>query len=445
MEALPKLSIAMALVFFSSVQSLYAQSSARPERPYRGLFQGSAPASSARSESLTVNASFGGGYDSNILASEALGLDFDSPDPEGGTFGLASAGVAYSITRERVSFSAAGNGSVYHYPKLEDSWVRRTGVSANVSWSVTQRTTLRASQTVAFDPFYSLLPFAVSGAPPVEADILETAQALRLDPRRTYGTTLGANHELTQRVSIFADGSFYKATSESHDYDSTGRQLGGGVRWALTRHLSLRAGYRTTEVTFGDEESGGETSSSARSIDAGVDYNRSVSLSRRTTLGFGSGFAGINDGEDTSYSLVGHVTLSHEIGRDWSTSVGYSRDVRFVELLQEAVFSDNLNASLGGLLTRGLAAEASASFSHGNSGAENTEDSFSNALGAASLTWALSRNVATSLTYTFYWYDFSRPVLPAGFPTETRRHSITAQLQLWAPIFQRPRRPNATR
>jgi len=133
------------------------------------------------------------------------------------------------------------------------------------------------------------------------------------------------------------------------------------------------------------------------------------------------------------------------MGRSWSASVGYSRDVRFVELLRRAVFSDNLNASLAGLITRNLQASVSTTFSHGDVGSGTENDSFLNALAGASLTWGLSRNIASSVNYSFYWYEFSQPLLPSGFPTETRRHSVTAQLKLWAPIFQRPRRPNASR
>jgi len=419
---------------------LYAQQ--RPQRPYHGLF-GGGEVSTARTQSLDLNVSFGGGYDTNVLATEAIAADANV-DAGDSSFALANGTLAYNLRRERLQLAATGMGSSTYYPSFENPWIQRGGASVSAAWQLTGRTSVAFTESFSYDPFYSLLPVP-PGGPPLDDPLLDTAHALQFDPRRNFGSTLRLSHSLTQRVSLYAEGSYYSSHSKNEAFDLVSRQFATGVSWTLTRDLSLRLGYRRSTGDFGSEENGTDSTATSHALDGGVDYNHAFSLSRRTTLGFRTGFAGVNDGESTTYSLVGQVALTHGIGRSWSTSLTAGRDVQFVQLLRRAVFADTITASLGGALSRRVQVSASSSFSRGTPGPVAGQDAYRNAFTGASASWAISRNVSSSVNYTFYWYDFTLALPGLGLPGENHRQSISGQIHLWAPLFQRPRRPNATR
>ena len=97
---------------------------------------------------------------------------------------------------------------------------------------------------------------------------------------------------------------------------------------------------------------GGTGDYKGHSIDAGVSYNKALSFSRRTTLGFSTGTAAVNDGIQTHYSLIGNVQLTRELGR---IMVGWRRLLAVRVLyrdLPRARAHRFVVASIGGLLSR---------------------------------------------------------------------------------------------
>ena len=91
-----------------------------------------------------------------------------------------------------------------------------------------------------------------------------------------------------------------------------------------------------------------------------------------------------------------------------------------------------------------LHGSVSASWVRGESGSE-TDDIFHSAQSMAGLTLGISRNLATAVEYSYFWYDFSPTAAVVEVPGDTRRQSVQVMLKVWAPLFQRPRRPNASR
>ena len=74
-------------------------------------------------------------------------------------------------------------------------------------------------------------------------------------------------------------------------------------------------------------------------IDVGVDYARPLSLTRRTTLDFGTGSSVVTmptldlgqeaGATETQVRFVGDVGVTHEMGRTWRLRLGYNRGVGF--------------------------------------------------------------------------------------------------------------------
>ena len=100
---------------------LQAQTTQRPERPYRGLFGGGAAAGSGHS--LSLNASIGGGYDDNIrlITAGRRGGGNALTRPVAGTLATASASLGYSANLGRFSLGASAGSYTSYYPRQEQT------------------------------------------------------------------------------------------------------------------------------------------------------------------------------------------------------------------------------------------------------------------------------------------------------------------------------------
>jgi hypothetical protein len=258
---------------------------------------------------------------------------------------------------------------------------------------------------------------------------------------------LSTSRELTRRLKFGADASYggRAQSSETGAY----RRVGAGalLTYSLGKALSLRAGYHYAEAEYSDA---GDTLAN-HLIDAGVDFSRSLSFSRRTTLSFGTGTSATTSpnsaDQDTRFRLNGNATLTHEIGRSWSAALMYGRSLQLSEHWPEPVQSDAIAASFGGAISRRLQFSSSASTTTGQSGVRKDGDrGFDAYQASAMLSYALSRYLGASLAYATYYHKFADArLLPPGFPGSIDRYRVTVQVAVSAPLYQRARRGNAAR
>lgn len=416
----------------------------RPERPYRGLF-GSGVGNTE--QLLTLSASAGGGYDDNVLANAGGGTSgsIDPRQSRSGSFGQMVGALSYSLRREKFQMGSSLSSSYRYYDSLPTNWMGAYTASVGASAQVTAGTTIQASQSVTHQPFLSLAPF-----PSVEDPALGLSTVPRLDlgVRRQdgfrYGTMAGLTQSVSRRGAVTL--SFARNTSDLTGTDrdlalTTGRGL---YTQGLTRGLGLRLGYGLTSGRF--STSGGGRRVQTRTLDAGLDFRRALSFSRRTMLTFGTGSSAIVDGNRAFYRLIGDARLIREIGRTWSATLAYDRHVGFLETFADPFFADAGTLALGGSVSRRVQFASSASASTGQVGLTGTSRAFDTYRGALGFTYGLTRNLGLALDYSYYRYAFHADVvLPDRVPRDMNRQSVTASLQLWAPLVNRARRPDASR
>jgi hypothetical protein len=436
---------AVALAMTAAEASAQMQGTSVANRPYRGIFGGGV---GETQQSLTFNGSLGGGYDSDAFAAfrgettpiEGLGLQ-----RSGGIAGFGGGALSYSLSRERIDFGASANSNFYAYEDDDRVMTLRSyGGSANQNFRISPSTTVNASETVGYQPYrlQSLFPgidASATGAPDVPlADTL-----IGSDAYLSWSGGFGVNHRLNQRLSM--NGNYYAYSAEwSPGSRQTVHQGHAGISTSIGRGLGVHAGYGYGQGHYGQDESRRLVRN--HSIDAGVDYNRTLSFSRRTSLSFSTGSVAVRDREQTHFRLTGHAQLLREIGRTWRAVAAYSRDVQFLEQLQEVVFSDAVNFSLAGLLNRRHSFHVSAGVSHGDVGFSGTDNNALAVYASVGLTTAVNRFVGLGTDYSFYRHSFGDDVvLPIGVLPNIDRHSVRAYVSLWAPLFSRARRPNAAR
>jgi opacity protein-like surface antigen len=427
-----------------------------PGRPFRGLFGSDG---SSWEQSLSVNGGLFGGFDTNLPAaiqereSDLGTLVPGSPQTDQrktrGSYGSLSGSLSYSLQRTRIGLGASAGASARYYPDVVGSEISGSH-SAVVGTSIrlTQNTELTAGQAAVYQRtgVQSLLPRI---ADPVLGELLPADHDFSADIHGYYAyqTNAGLSHRqpLSRRSSFAADYGYQLWTMPSEYGGFSSHNVSGRFVHEVARGLSLRLGYGLLEARYGRSEN---RRTRRHNIDTGFDYNRTLSFSRRTSLSFSTGAGAVEDGSVIRYSVIGTANLKHEIGRTWSLTVAYNRNAGFVQAFDAPFFVDAVNAGLTGLINRRLSFRSAFGLSLGDFGTPGSDESstFATMSGSAGLNTALTRNLAISVDYIYYRYDFGQTeLLPVGFLPETARHSIRAGLNVWAPLFNRGRRSDASR
>jgi hypothetical protein len=419
-----------------------AAQSVRPERPYRGLF---ASSSSDTEQELALNGSLGSGYDDNILA-DAQGRTTSSVLPPAGSrngmFGNSGLGLSYLLKREAITVEAAANSGVRYYPSLsaEQRFVPAEDARARVTAALTRNTTISGSAAVARRPYHLADMWAptsaLSGAPvPTEIDLPAS-----FDFYRRYVGSASLHHRIGRRLT--ADADYAQNWGEAPEgLAFTSQRSGGGLTWGLSRGLALRTGYSYTHARY----RGVGTPLEQHNIDAGVNYTRALSFSRRTTLSFSTGSAAVRHEQQTIYRATGSAELKHEIGRTWEASLAYNRGGRFTETWNGPLFSDVVAANVGGALTRRIQLSAGAGGAMRSlSGADDR--GFQSYWGTVTASLAFNRYLNAGVNYLYTHHDFDRNIpVPSAWPQSGGRQRLTAHIGMWMPLFTQTRRPDAAR
>jgi len=406
----------------------------RPERPYRGIF---ASGIDTVGQSITAQGTLSGGYDDDVLA--GFNGSNTPRSQQSGSLAQFSGGVNYLLNVPRVSVTAGAGSTFRYYPELTGDVFDTHNARVGGVVSILQRQSLTVHGAVSYVPytFYSAFPepdLPVEPAAPPEPDFIPVATQYV-----TYTSGAIFSQRLNRRVTLNSNYTYYQANRLGRDFWRQG--AGGNLGYNLTRNLVLRLGYYYNEGHYD-----GHVSRSHRPV-LTIDFNRALSLTRNTTVGFSAGtLTTVVEGEvQTRLRTVGDARITHEIGRSWTLTGIYSRGVYYVETLPEPVFADSVRASLVGLLTRRLQFRASTSASFGDSGFSNSRP-YNIYQASAGLSSALTRFMNVGVTYSAFRYDFHDDIiLDPGVPHHVDRRSILGHITLWAPILNRTRRADAAR
>lgn len=414
----------------------------RPERPNRALFGGGV---GQTGHLLLVGASLSGGNDRFLsLSSDADGAPGRN---DGARFGSGAVTLRYGLNRSRFTLDVEGVSSARYAPAFFRGASESHQGSLTTGLQVSTRTRVGGSVAARRQPLSAtaLFPgmFDGIGAPPVPTDY-----EIRGLGRYTVGSgALTMSHALSRRSTVLLgydygySGGAGETRAEHVYYGYSAR-----YRHELSRSLALRLGYGRGS---GEYRLASPEARRLRNhlIDAGVDFNRALSFSRRTSLSLSTGTALVSDGDAMRADAVGSASLNHEIGRSWLAAIGYQRRMGFVAEIPELVSTDSAFATFGGLIGRRLGVQARTGVSVGEVGpAASLSNRFRSYHATAGVQTGLTRNLAVSLGYIYYRYRFdSSAFLPGAINTRGSRQSVQASLVLSAPLIHRARSSNAAR
>jgi hypothetical protein len=221
----------------------------------------------------------------------------------------------------------------------------------------------------------------------------------------------------------------------------THQNVGARVSHNISSGLSAYGGYG-----YGAGRTFGGDRLPHHNIDAGLNFNRALSFTRRTVVSFSTGSAATRHNDRLRFHPTGAARLTHELGRTWSVWTAYGRRLQFHETWQEPGLANSYTFGIGGLVTRRLQVSAGARIAFGSVGDADNAPGFDYYNTTATLSYALARFASVSVSYSYYQHHFDDDVrLADGIPRSLDRNSVRVGVNLWAPLFERARRTNASR
>jgi len=414
-------------------------------RPFVGLFGGNQGRSTGK-QSLTVSASVYGGFDTNSLENLGSGVDdaSDTADPRlqpSYTYTGLDASLQYSRPG-RISLGASGGTALQYLTDQRDLIPLSHYAGVGVGGRLGRRTSFNANQGVSYSPYYLFGNFPTLISPGLgDLGIHAFDYSVNRRPAYTYDTSLDLSQTLSTRSTLSFGYSLAYTDFVDEDTNFPAQTVSATFTRSLTKNTALRFGYAYGEAQYGLGE---EEPVRTHGIDIGVDYNRQLSLTRRTSLSFGfgstviqnAGSPGIQDDGHTQYGLVGNAILNHQIGRSWTASLVYDRGVNFVAGFREPFFSDSVIGSVDGLLSRRVHFQGSTAYSAGELGFSQTAGTKSY-IATAGLDFAFARSLAAYAQYVYFAYQFDEgAALPDAFPSGLDRQSVHVGLSLWLSLLR---------
>jgi hypothetical protein len=375
---------------------------------------------------LTLNAAITGGYDGNIFV-ESIGV----PDPryrEDGAHTGTSLDAIYSRQRDRWDFVGTGGASFRFYRTSDRFLATSSHASLDTVVAMTDRLRVRAAGGAAASPYY----FVSATTTSLSDTQVRVDHALVPHRLVTGNGSLRVNYELTGRSSVAFDYARTKTDFVGDELDITTSSVGGLFTRGMTRHGSLRLGYRQNLGKYGR---GNDSAVTAHTIDVGVDYGRGLQLTNRTVFGFSLGTSAINDGQRTRYEPTGQADLTRRVSARSALKVEYRRSLSFIDGYRDAYFSDSV---IGGVITRfsrGVTARGQIAYTSGQLGfvSDADIDSYSASL---RVLWRMNRIADAFAETSYHRYEFRNDIRIAGVATGMNRAAVRFGLETSFPLMR---------
>ena len=444
-SSLHRLLAALAFVAFATGASAQTQTS-RPGRPYTGLFGGGIRDTE---QMLEATGSIASGYDKTLVTTAALDPLIGAENTDGWSpvrsagYGQFGAGLSYSLSKRVVEFSAAAASSTRYFPQFSSRYVPSYSGNIGVSLALSRKSRLTASHLASYQPYKTLfLGPAIGNSELGQAILFDQTLGVRREVFVSQASTVTFNRKIGRRTALDLNYMLGRSDVPARDSKMRTETKGARLSTGLTKGLGVHLGYSLTESRLGSAD----VLFRGHSIDAGVDFSRDLSLSRRTRFSFSTGSTAVTEGNNVRYRINGNANLVREIGRSWAASLAYVRDVGFIEQFSEPFFSDAATVRLDGLISRRLQLYSSVSSVMGQLGLFADSNTYRSLNASAGVNAALNRHLALGVEYFYYGYRFDRQaLLPGNLLQELGRHSARVSLNAWVPLFHRARRPDASR
>jgi hypothetical protein len=347
----------------------------------------------------------------------------------------ADAIVTYKRKVGRATINATGRSVMRYAPSI--GTLTSTYDQGQLAFSmVTAHSRLQGTQMVSYSPYYQFGALPDAAASP----ITETAQShgdFANSSLSAFGSATGIDFSraIGRRDTLSFSYNLRRTTFGARNLDLTYQGSGVLFLHKLNRSVALRTGYgyRVTNSTF--TQSG---FARTHNLDLGLDYNRALGFSKRTTLSFVSGASATPTEHGTRVSPTGNAALARQIGRTWRARLGVNRSVELLDGFTEPLVTNSGTVDVGGNLSRRASVSASAGYSMGVVGVDaRGATSYQNWSGIVGLHLMLSRWTAVEAQYSSYGHRFEQGVqLAPGVVSQLKRQGLRVSFTWQHPVLK---------
>lgn len=400
-----------------------------PRGPEGGLFGPTRAEVDAR-DRLTFTFETAEGFDTELPA------EFRSRVPQelqaDGWSTLFAASSQYARRGRILEIAGTASSAIRYYHEIGRLNTLSHAAGLGFAVKLPKQGNFRVDSTAAYSPSYLYQLFPV-GTPPSLGASIPTNPEYRVAENRSYTYRSSAALSFGSRLGtmVTTSGEFNRTEFEQQfatRLDLEFYDVGATVAHAQGRNGGYSAGYHYRAGQFGF---GGFTTE--HSVTIGGEYSPALSRTRRAIFRLNltparldlpvAALSRITGGEPGGplYRLNGDASVSYPFRVNWRVAATYRRDVEYLAVLRQPVFSDGSRVELTGLISRRLDLSALAGYATGASvlllnGGRNLETY----TGEVKLRYALKRSFALYTAYLYYHYDlrgqaFLAPDLPSVF------------------------------
>jgi hypothetical protein len=405
--------------------------------PFGGLFGRTPERVGKDYRVFEVRTSGGAQYENSIL---------DDSVPAGsvvesGAMGTFNVGGMFEERSSR--FSLRLNSMAAYQQYLDVGAIGGTAVtsSAQVTSRVLTRLALDGTINHLYTPFFqfhrqypSLSPTGALVPPssPYVATLVES---------NTYEAVGGVTSYYSKHSTVGAAFS-RRETRFSQAFDERFSVTGMRGSWTrqLNRDLRLRLGYGRESIR---QSSRSDQPYIHELVDVGVDFERVLSVSRRTALGFATETSIVRKpGTGRHYRLNGRILLSSWLRRTWQASINANRQTEFLPGFIEPLFSDNVGAALAGLFSKRVEMILSVAAGRGTFGLGDSMpggDRFTIGNGTAQLNYAVTRHVGVFGQYALNHFEMPPEASSIAPLDRLTRQTFIVGVTAWIPMYTQER------
>jgi hypothetical protein len=390
------------------------------------------------SQNFSLTMAAVGAYDDNLVA-EGSGIA-DARTQKSGSYSALIGGGTYAKRFRFFRVGATEQSVLRYYPTLTQMTTAQHSLGGGFGFRA-RGSQLQFNQSLAYRPFFSLGEGLTLFSP--EPGQFQAGGTFNDSiVARTAVSTVSSvsGSQALSRTTTLSGSASYDRTSFKEDLTaSTFRMLSASLAQKVTRYLSLVGGYGNQQGTYrGIGSAEGEAVIRVHNIDAGMDYNRPVGRTRKTTIGFTTGSTIARDAFDNSqFRFIGSARLNREIGRSWHATGAFNRGVSLVAGFPQPFFANAVAADVAGMLGRRIALSFNGGYSKGEIGFSRAPTASQSYTGTSRVRFGLSRTTGFSAEYAFYQYTFDgAATLPAGVPPSLHRQGLRFGFDLFLPVIR---------
>lgn len=358
--------------------------------------------------------------------------------PFTGVVGNTGAAAAYERRSDRLTLQLGS--IVEHQHSLTSQRTRATTLDggAIVSGRLTTRVSAEITANYRQSPYFQFYPrFAWSDDGLAAPGLPYEATALRYHVGEArVGVAYQYSKSSTLSARTVRSDTWFPSSPNSRVTLSRYEGL-----WSrrLNRDFGIRLGYGRQDVRHQRAAVGNYID---QHIEAGVDFNRALTILPRTTLAFTTYSSILRQPDRTTrYRLNGEFLLTRRFQRTWKLEFNGKRSTDFMAGFVDPLLADSLSLAISGLIAKRVELGTMIEGRRGSFGFDGELGRFTMAGSIAKVNIAITRHVGIYSRYGFYHHE--APVHTSSLATigTLSRQSITAGISAWLPVFVRERTP----